>query len=88
MVSGDSDYKKHREKEYSLNKILQAMNVDVKQAQASVESDRRFILNTTTGLSVDVAVMDDHANYDKLNYILRGILRYISSTKNHQREGC
>jgi hypothetical protein len=26
MVSGDSDYKKHREKEYSLDKILQAMN--------------------------------------------------------------
>jgi len=38
-----------------------------------VESDRRFILNTITGLSVDVAVMDDHANYDKLNNILRGI---------------
>ena len=73
MVSGDSDYKKHREKEFSLDKILQAMNVDVKHAQASVESDRRFILNTTTGLSVDVAVMDDHANYDKLNNILRGI---------------
>ena len=26
MVSGDSDYKKRREKEYSLDKILQAMN--------------------------------------------------------------
>ena len=38
-----------------------------------MESDRRFILNAITGLSVDVAVMDDHANYDKLNNILRGI---------------
>jgi hypothetical protein len=38
-----------------------------------VESDRRFLLNTITGRSVDDAVVDDHSNYDELNNILRGI---------------
>ena len=68
-----SYYKMLRESKFPLDRILQAINVDVKQAQASVESDRKFILNTITGLSVDDAVMDDHANYDELNNILRGI---------------
>ena len=68
-----SYYKMLRESKFPLDRILQATNVDVKQAQASVESDRKFILNTITGLSVDDAVMDDHANYDELNNILRGI---------------
>ena len=71
--NGESDYKKHREYEFPLDRILQATNVDVKHAQASVESDRRFILNTITGLPEDDEVVDDHANYDELNNILRGI---------------
>jgi hypothetical protein len=44
-----SSIKIRRESEFPLDRILQAMNVDVKQAQASVESDRQFILNTITG---------------------------------------
>jgi len=71
---GTSVLKDLRESAFPLDKILQAVNVDIKQAQASVESDRRFILNTITGQSVDDAVVDDHANYDELNNILRGIL--------------
>ena len=69
----NSSTKKSRESEFPLDRILKATNVDVKQAQASVESDRRFILNTITGLSVDDAVVDNHANYDELNNILRGV---------------
>ena len=71
--SADSYCKKLRETEFPLDRILQATKVDVKQAEASVESDRKFILNTITGQSVDDAVVDDHANYDDLNNILRGI---------------
>jgi hypothetical protein len=56
-----------------LDRILLATNVDIKQAQASVESDRKFILNTITGLSLDDAVVNDHDKYDELNNILRGI---------------
>ena len=65
--------KKERESKFPLDRILQATNVDVKQAQASVESDRKFILNSITGRSVDDAVVDDHSKYDELNNILRGI---------------
>ncbi len=38
-----------------------------------MESDRTFILNTIAGQSVDDAVLDGHAHYDKLNNVLRGI---------------
>ena len=68
-----SSIKIRRESEFPLDRILQAMNVDVKQAQASVESDRQFILNTITGRSVNESILDNHSNYDKLNNILRGI---------------
>ena len=71
--NGDSYYKMLRESKFPLDRILQATDVDIKQAQASVESDRRFILNSITGQSVDDTVMDDHGNYDELNNILRGI---------------
>jgi len=71
--SADSYCKKLRETEFPLDRILQATNVDVKQAEASVESDRKFILNTITGQSLDDAVVDDHDKYDELNNILRGI---------------
>ena len=71
--NGKTHLKKYRESEFPLDRILQAINVDVKQAQASVESDRRFILNTITGRSSDDDVLDNHANYDVLNNILRGI---------------
>ena len=92
--NGDSYYKMLRESKFPLDRILQATNVDVKQAQASVESDRKFILNTITGLSVDDAVMDDHANYDELNNILRGIFvipaleRIIKETDVHTITRC
>ena len=66
--------KKHREYEFPLDRILQAINIDVKHAQTSVESDRKFTLNSITGQSVDDdAVVDDHAKYDELNNTLRGI---------------
>jgi hypothetical protein len=73
-----SDYrnpysKKRRESKFPLDRILQATDVDVKHAKASVESDRKLILNTITGRSVDDAVVDDHDKYDELNNILRGI---------------
>jgi hypothetical protein len=92
--NGDSYYKMLRESKFPLDRILKAPNVDVKQAQASVESDRIFILNTITGLSVDDAVMDDHANYDELNNILRGIFvipaleRIIKETDIHTITRC
>jgi hypothetical protein len=54
--------KKRRESKFPLDRILQATNVDVKQAQASIESDRRIILNTITGRSVDDEVLESHAN--------------------------
>ena len=70
---GWSANKKFRESKFPLDRILQATNVDIKHAKASVESDRRFILNTITGQSEVDDVLDNHANYDELNDILRGI---------------
>jgi len=66
-------WKKKRESEFPLDRILQSINVDVKQAEASVESDRRFILNTITGRPTDDEVLNTDGNYDDLNNILRGI---------------
>jgi len=71
---GNPSVKKRRESKFPLDRILQATNVDVKQAEASVESDRTFILNTITGRSVDDQVVDDyHDKYVELNNIMRGI---------------
>jgi len=70
---GNRLIKKLRESKFPLERIIKAINVDVKQAQASVESDHRFLLNTIIGRSVDDVVVDDHDNYDELNNILRGI---------------
>ena len=70
---GHSNMKKDRESKFPLDRILQAANVDIKQAQASVESDRKFLLSTITGRSADDAVVDNHAKSDELNNILRGI---------------
>ena len=70
---GNRLIKKLRESKFPLERIIKAINVDVKQAQASVESDRRFLLNTIIGRSVDDVVVDDHDKYDELNNILRGI---------------
>jgi len=70
---GNRLIKKLRESKFPLERIIKAINVDVKQAKASVESDRRFLLNTIIGRSVDDVVVDDHDKYDELNYILRGI---------------
>jgi hypothetical protein len=69
----ESYLRKRRESKFPLDRILLATNVDVKQAKASVESDRKLILNTITGRSVDDAVVDNHDKYDELNNILRGI---------------
>jgi ribosomal protein S13 len=68
-----SSIKKERESKFPLDRILQATNVDVKHAKATIESDRKLILNTITGRSVDDAVVDDHDKYDELNNIMRGI---------------
>ena len=70
---GESFNKQYRESKFPLDRILQATKVDVKHAQASVESDRRIILNTITGQPVDDDVVDNHAKYDELNNVLRGI---------------
>jgi len=55
--------KKYREAKFPLERILQASDVDVKNVQASVESDRGTIR------SEDDEVLDNHANYDELNNI-------------------
>ncbi len=65
--------KTERESEFLLDRILQSINVDVKQAKASLETDRKLILNTISGRSIDDPVVDDHDKYDELNNILRGI---------------
>ena len=70
---GNRLIKKLRESKFPLERIIKAINVDVKQAKASVESDRKLILNTINGGSVDDAVVDDHDKYDDLNNVLRGI---------------
>jgi len=68
-----SSRKKERESKFPMDRILQSINVDVKKAQASMESDRKFILNTITGRSFEDKVLDNDAKYDELNNILRGI---------------
>ena len=65
--------KTERESKFPLDRILQSINVDVKQAKASLETDRKLILNTISGRSIDDPVVDNHDKYDELNNILRGI---------------
>ena len=72
-ADGKSYQKKVRQSRFPLDRILQSITVDVKKAEASVESDRQFILNTITGRAVDDVVLDDDTNYDQLNDILRGV---------------
>ena len=57
ITHGYIGQKKLRESEFPLDRILQATNVDIKQAQASVKSDRTFILNTITGRSKDDSIV-------------------------------
>ena len=65
--------KKQRESKYPLDNILQSINVDIKDAESSIESDRNYILNIITGQSKSKKICNQHNNYDTLNDILRGI---------------
>ena len=67
------DPKKLRESQFPLDRILKSTEVDIKEAEATEEADKKFILNTITGRGKDDEVLDNHTNYDKLNNALRGI---------------
>jgi len=74
----DADDKARRESRFPVKLSLQAFETKLQAAEASVAEDRKRILNTIAGGAPDGAAADadgahkEHANYEKLNDVLRG----------------
>jgi len=65
--------KAFREKAFPTDLTCEALQVDVKRAKASMEADRRGILNFIAGLAdLGAAPHDEHETYERLNAELRG----------------
>jgi hypothetical protein len=66
--------KKIRESKYPIDRILKSINVNIKDAESSIESDRKYILNIISGKSKSTyKICDEESNCENLNNILRGI---------------
>jgi len=66
--------KKIRESKYPIDRILKSINVNVKDAESSIESDRKYIFNIISGKSKSTyKICDEDTNCENLNNILRGI---------------
>jgi hypothetical protein len=77
-----SDYdklllKRERESKFPLDRVLKVIELDFQQTQQSVtskEEDRKFILNTIAGQSVEEPILDNHIKYEEFNNVLKGLL--------------
>jgi len=64
-----------REKEFPMDSGFRVLDFDLKCAQASVDSDRRHILNAIAGASADHLEGEppaSHDNYERVNRLLQG----------------
>lgn len=70
---GDGSYIANREAPFPMERILQSRNINIQTTQASVESDRRHILNSIAKRSdLDAEPLERHDNYEELNDAVRG----------------
>lgn len=70
---GDGSYIAAREAEFPMKRILQSRNINIQTAQASVESDRRHILNSICKRKdLNADPFEAHENYDMLNNAVKG----------------
>jgi hypothetical protein len=68
-------YRAAREAKFPPELCVKALNFDVKRAEASVEADRRHILNAIAGVShLDAEPLENHTEYERVNRLLRGRL--------------
>jgi hypothetical protein len=62
--------KAHRQARFPVELLQAAFDIKVEDGQASVEADRRHILNSLTGMPLDSEPPRTHAQYDRINKLL------------------
>jgi hypothetical protein len=68
--------KRERESKFPLDRVLKVIELDIKQTQqcvTSVVEDRKFILNTIAGQSVEEPILDNHTKYEEFNDVLKSL---------------
>ena len=72
LSAGDKDAgaKQKRESAFPLERVR--LDIQLQSAQASVEADRKAILNAIVGAAADAEPPDEHASYARLNNMLAG----------------
>ena len=62
--------KAHRQARFPVGLLQAAFRIKVEEGQASVETDRRHILNSLTGMPLDSEPHLTHEQYDRINKLL------------------
>ena len=62
--------KAHRQARFPVGLLQAAFGIRVEDGQASVETDKRHILNALTGMPLDSEPPRTHAQYDRINQLL------------------
>jgi hypothetical protein len=62
--------KAHRQDRFPVGLLQAAFNIKVEDSQASVETDKRHILNALTGMPLEFEPPRTHAQYDRINQLL------------------
>ncbi len=62
--------KAHRQARFPVGLLQAAFGIKVEDGQASVETDRRHILNSLTGMPLDSEPPQSHTQYDRINKLL------------------
>jgi len=75
---GNIEMQSIREREFPIEMSKMALNIRLQNGKASRESDRRHILNSIVGTSLDAQPPEQHPKYDELNRSLWG--RYAAAT--------
>jgi hypothetical protein len=72
LSAGDKDAgaKQKRESGFPLERVR--LDIQLQSAQASVEADRKAILNAIVGAAADAEPPEEHASYTRLNNMLAG----------------
>lgn len=66
--------KTERESKFPLDRVLQAIiKLDINHSLISDEEDRKFILNTIAGQSVEKPILDNHKKYEEFNHVFKSL---------------
>ena len=69
-LGGTAMLKAHRQARFPVGLLQAAFLIKVEDGQASVETDKRHILNSLTGMPLDSEPSRTHAQYDRINKLL------------------